>query len=318
MSENYQIEKKYDLEQFINTEIKIYSNGDINLSKIFKYYYKCQSRILFEIYDKLKNLCEKEMYQIIQYGSNMVNHIFWILYSYSLNIKLTMFLTERAILLFTEFIIMSKNPLLNKEFRFMPSINDAFCFSIKKTIGPIKNKCNTKNKKFIKELNKYKMISVNMKYLLQQLLTSIINNKKIKNNIINNEDIQTIYDYDSIYINSEKDITDFLETCSSIYYQTLYNLYNYDKICFDILVSYFKNTDKDLTLQVSICKLSLDLIYEVNLNIKDIYKSKILVEKYLSQNEIDMEEFKIYNIKNLKKKNIFKDIYNKILDISNK
>lgn len=314
MSENYQIEKKYDLEQFINTEIKIYSNGDVNLSKIFKYYYKCQSRILFEIYTKIYNLFSKDIYQTIQYGSNMVNHIFWILYSYSLNIKLTMFLTERAILLFTEFIIMSKNPLLNKEFRFMPTINDAFCFSVKKTIGPIKNKCNTKNKKFLKELNKYKLISINMKYLLQQILYSIINNKKIKNEIINYKKDKTIYDYQSIYINSENDIPIFLELCSSIYCQTLYNFYEYDKICFDILVSYFQNTEEELTSKVSICKLSLDLIYEINLKIKDIYKSKRIVEDYFFQNEIDAEEIDIYNIKNLRKKIFFKKIVSEILD----
>ena len=109
MSDDYKIEQKYDLEQFINTEVKTYSNGDVILPRIFKYYYKCQCRIIFEIYDKLSKVEDLNIFETLQYGTNMVSHVFWTLYSYSLNIKLSMFLTERAVLLFTEFIIMSKN-----------------------------------------------------------------------------------------------------------------------------------------------------------------------------------------------------------------
>ena len=150
-----------------------------------------------------------------------------------------MFLTERAVLLFTEFIIMSKNPMLNKEFRFMPNICDALAFSVKKTIGPLQNKCNTRNKKFIKELSKYKLISVNIKYIIQQLLYSIIVNRKTKDNLTIDNDSKDIYQYNSPYINSDNDILGFLESCSSAYSQTLYNFSEDDNHCFNILNKFY-------------------------------------------------------------------------------
>ena len=312
MSDEYKIEQKYDLEQFINTEVKTYSNGDIILPRIFKYYYKCQCRIIFEIYDKLSKVEDLNIFESLQYGTNMVNHVFWTLYSYSLNIKLTMFLTERAVLLFTEFIIMSKNPMLNKEFRFMPNICDALAFSVKKTIGPLQNRCNTKNKKFLKELNKYKTISINMKYLIQQLLYNIINNKKTKNNLTINEDSKEIYDYSSPYINSDNDILGFLELCGGGFSQTLYNLFDNDKYCFNIMNKFFCNINRDTTHKVCECKLYLDLIYEIDLTINDINVSSQIVEKYLSENNISEKDMNLSNLKNLKKKSFFKKICKKI------
>ena len=67
-------------------------------------------------------------------GSNMIFHIFWILINYTNNIKLTIFLIERAVLLFIEFIVMSRNKS-NTDLTFIPSIKDAINFAYKKTIG---------------------------------------------------------------------------------------------------------------------------------------------------------------------------------------
>ena len=310
MSDDYKMDQKYDLEQFINTEIKTYSNGDIVLPRIFKYYYKCQTRIIYEIYEKLSQTENLNIYETLQYGTNMVSHVFWSLYSYSLNIKLTMFLTERAVLLFTEFIIMSKNPMLNREFRFMPSTCDALAFSIKKTVGPLQNKCNTKNKKFLKELNKYKLYSVNMKYFMQQLFYSIVRNKTPKKNLSIDENINNIYDYKSPYINNSEDIVNFLEVCTSGYSVTICNLD--DNFCFNILVKFFNNIDEDLTQKVCICKLYLDLLIEVNSVIDDNQTSENIIQKYLEQNSVNDEELTIQNLKNLKKKSFFKKILKKI------
>ncbi len=67
----------------------------------------------------------------------MIYHIYFILINYSNNIKLTIFLLERSILLYTEFIIMSQDKKMVDEIYFIPNINDAVSFSFKKTIGPI-------------------------------------------------------------------------------------------------------------------------------------------------------------------------------------
>ena len=312
MSDDYKIEQKYDLEQFINTEVKSYSNGDVILPRIFKYYYKCQCKIIFEVYVKLLEVEDLNIFEALQYGTNMVSHVFWTLYSYSLNIKLSMFLTERSVLLFTEFIIMSKNPMLNKEFRFMPNICDASAFSVKKTIGPLQNKINTRNKKFLKELSKYKLISINLKYIIQQLLYSIIINRKAKENVTFDNDAKDIYEYVSPYINSEDDILIFLESCSSCYSQTLYNFFDNDNHCFTILKKFFNNVNQDLTCKICDCKLFLDLILDIDYHVKDIKVTTNIVEKYLSSNNIESSELNIFNLKNLRKKSFFKKICKKI------
>ena len=67
-------------------------------------------------------------------GLTLIFHVYWILFSYTYNLKLTMFLSERAILLFTEFIVMSRNPLLNRDMTFIPNINDAISFLIAKQL----------------------------------------------------------------------------------------------------------------------------------------------------------------------------------------
>jgi len=310
MSDNYTIEKKHDLLDFINTEIRTFNTGDTDLNRIFKYFYKCQVRIMFEMYDKLSQNEEVELIESLESGSNMVSHVFWTLYTYSLNIKLTMFLTERAVLLFTEFIIMSKNPLLNKEFRFMPNVSDALAFSLKKTIGPLKNNCNTKNKKFLRELNKYKSTSLTLKFLLQQVFHSIVMNKKKIVNLENSDDSDKIhfFQYESKYIKTDKDIPIILDNIASSFSQLLLNLNKSDKICFDILSNIFGDIKKDLTSKLCIAKIYLELYYEVF----GILNDNILVEKilnyHLNDYKFDDGDLEINNLKSIKKRKNFKNM----------
>ena len=76
----------------------------------------------------------------------MVYYIFYVLIFYTNNIKLTLFLLERSILFYSEFIIMSQDKKLIDQICFLPNINDALFFTYKKTIGPIELcKIKTKN-----------------------------------------------------------------------------------------------------------------------------------------------------------------------------
>ena len=116
MDDSFDSNKK-DLIDFIDNEtldIKL-SNNDI--SKIYKLYYKNLSKILFDIYQKLHKITKINIEEVIICGLNMVSYIFFYMLSYSNNIKLTMFFSERAVLLYTEFIIMSRNPILNNDFK---------------------------------------------------------------------------------------------------------------------------------------------------------------------------------------------------------
>ena len=129
-----------ELIDFINQE-KI--NKKVNGKKTFNYFSKCIIKSIIELNNKFKKI-ENKTNSIIS-GINMIYNIFFILIFYSNNIKLTIFLVERAVMLYSEFIIMSKDTKIIDDICFIPNINDAVSFSYKKTIGPLNiNKLNIK------------------------------------------------------------------------------------------------------------------------------------------------------------------------------
>ena len=84
----------------------------------------------------------------------MIYNIYFIIILYTNNIKLTIFLVERSLLLYSEFIIMAQDKNIIDEICFIPNITDALSFSYKKTIGPLKlNKINIRNSTFIKDMS---------------------------------------------------------------------------------------------------------------------------------------------------------------------
>jgi hypothetical protein len=121
-----------ELIDFINQE-KI--NKKVNGKKIFNYFSKCIIKSIIELNSKFKKI-ENKNNSIIS-GVNMIYNIFFILIFYSNNIKLTIFLVERAVMLYSEFIIMSQDKNIIDDICFIPNINDAISFSYKKTIGPL-------------------------------------------------------------------------------------------------------------------------------------------------------------------------------------
>ena len=127
---------KYDLVEFIKNEKKRWNSAEAEKSPTI--YIKHATKTLFEMYQKLHKITDINLLHTLDTGLSLIYHVFWLLFSYTYNLKLTMFLSERAILLFTEFIVMSRNPLLNRDMNFLPNINDAVLFSYRKTIGPLK------------------------------------------------------------------------------------------------------------------------------------------------------------------------------------
>ena len=115
-----------ELIDFINQE-KI--NKKVNPKKVLTYFNKCISNSLIELDGKLGKVENK--YNSIIAGFNMIFNIFFIIFFYSNNIKLTIFLVERSILLYTEFIIMSQDKKIIDDICFTPNITDAISFSYK-------------------------------------------------------------------------------------------------------------------------------------------------------------------------------------------
>jgi hypothetical protein len=133
-------EKNIELIKFLNQE-KL--NKKINNKKIYTFYNKCLIKSIIELKKKFNNIDNKNI--CIENGINMIYYIFFILIFYTNNIKLTIFLLERSILFYTEFIIMSQDKKLIDQICFIPNINDALFFTYKKTLGPLKI-CNMKVK----------------------------------------------------------------------------------------------------------------------------------------------------------------------------
>ena len=155
-----------ELIDFINQE-KI--NKKINHKKVISYYNKCLVKTLVELDKKFSKLKNKTNSVIS--GINMIYNIFFILIFYTNNIKLTIFLVERSILLYSEFIIMSQDKSVIDEICFVPNITDAISFSYKKTIGPLK----------ISNLNiKYDISNINEIFIIikQILISDYLNDKE--------------------------------------------------------------------------------------------------------------------------------------------
>ena len=200
-----------ELIDFINQE-KI--NKKINHKKVISYYNKCLVKTLVEL-DKKFNKLKNKTNSVIS-GINMVYNIFFILIFYTNNIKLTIFLVERSILLYSEFIIMSQDKSVIDEICFVPNITDAISFSYKKTIGPLK----------ISNLNlKFDISNINEIFIIiKQILVSDYLNKKETNDftiiesllskifkLIEKQHYVLVYKHVNNLLNNNKNIVDELQ-----------------------------------------------------------------------------------------------------------
>lgn len=115
----------------------------------------------FDMKHKMQNLKDLNYVKAVDMGLLLIDNVFWIIYNYSSNIQLTLFLTERGRLLYTEFLHMSRTHQLMKELNSFPSIHDGFQFAIKKSIGALVCKEQTENTMF-QRISTYRMVYRNM------------------------------------------------------------------------------------------------------------------------------------------------------------
>lgn len=291
---------KQDIIQFINQEKKKPNIPDIH--KSFKLFTKILYKSLYDIYIKIKDL-DVNFSNLIDCGVLLIYHVYWTIYTNSYNIKLTMFLTERCVLLFSEFIIMSRNPILNNDLNFIPNINDAMHFSLKKTVGTLKmNYC--KNKKVSQMLNYYRDISLDIKYIYQNVLNEILSFHQFST------ETKECYIQGLDYLDSNNDILKILEKVSNLINKSLINNYlsiqnNKNKI-FNLISTIF-HTDYDLIHKIFILRICFELFESIKETYlfkgSDIFISNIfaLLNPYKKYLILD-------NFNNIHKKKFFKDI----------
>ena len=121
-----------DLLNFINK--KKLENIENEPKKIYFLFTKSVRTSIINTYNQHRNL----LFTIS--CTDLITNIFWLIYNYSYNSKLTMFMCERAVLLFNEYINISKNYGNDKT-----NLLDVKQFIINKTIGPLKLSIKDKN-----------------------------------------------------------------------------------------------------------------------------------------------------------------------------
>ena len=134
--------KDLDLLQFITQ--KCQSEKDVPSIKILSMASKTIYSSIFKTFEKFNigDYCVACM--------NTIHNLFWTILTYSNNLKLTMFLCDRAILLFNEYIVMTKNTIYSTVKSNVENLKEVKLFIYKKTIGPlILKETSCKNKKDI-------------------------------------------------------------------------------------------------------------------------------------------------------------------------
>jgi hypothetical protein len=261
------IDNSVDLLAFINSEKKSVCN--FNFNKIYSYFSKCFIKTLITVHDKMEETDNNYTYAIA--SSNILFHVFWVLLNYTNNLTVTIFLSERAILLFTEFILMASNPNINKELYYVPNLTDAMNFSYKKTIGPINlDGLNTKHN--------FKHNSIILFKLVIQAIYHEIHNNSI---IMEKLEPYSLYINSSIVKNYKILNTDVIfqllfETANTIIYSTntmeggLIKL----KILLELLYECRFDTIPEILLKIKNYSVIIDnyQFNEAEINIKHPYK----------------------------------------------
>jgi len=209
------IDNTTDLLAFIDSEKK--SACNFNFNKIYSYFSKCFIKTLTTVHDKMKETDNIQIYTIA--SSNILFHVFWVLLNYTNNLTVTIFLSERAILLFTEFILMASNPNINKDLYYIPNLTDAMNFAYKKTIGPINlNNMNTKNNFKHNSIILFKLIIQSVYQELPnepsklEMYSQYINSSIVKNyKLLNNDTVfHLVFEKVNMIIYSSNTIEEFL------------------------------------------------------------------------------------------------------------
>ena len=265
-----------------SVELLKYINNETKTTLFFNYFklYSCYSTCLLKTFICLGKKLDENT-KIIA-GINVIHHVFWIIINYTKNLNVAIILSERSILLFTEFLIMSNDPSVNKDLYFTPTITDAIKFAYKKTIGPISLKNIPQNNKLVN----------NVLLLLKSITSSIYN--KINIGVNDSENAFHIY-------------FKFIEKCL---YKTQHIINNNNY--FPIIYENFTNL---LTIENELIEVlfKLKLLNEyIFLIKKDAFTFEKLVTNYLiylSINDISNVELTISNLDmNIKKVDLYKKI----------
>lgn len=245
--------------EFINN--KCNDIEELDYKKITSTYNKCLKTALSNVYAEQKN------FNYCISCSELISDIFKIIYNYSNNLKLALFICERSTLLFNEYLNISKNYSSEKI-----NLSDVKQFIINKSIGPIINKkCNS--------LSEIIPILDLMKIFIIKIF--------IKINKIDNE----------LYVPNK---LEFLENTIDILSNSMTN------ICLNGYISYlevnldniYESEDCNLSKNINLLKINLEIfLYAYQKKKMNYINCKELVLFVLNEKQNLIEKY--YDIENL-------------------
>ena len=245
--DDFQTDSKSLLE-FINE--KCNKEETIDMVDLTHNFTKCCILSLINTYEEQQNI-----YYAIS-CCEVISYIFLIIYNYSVNIKLSVFMCERSALLFNEYLNISKNYGTENV-----NLLDVKQFIINKSIGPIISN------NAIKSNN---LLSIaNLLEIIKKFLYCIVK-KKI------NEDTECIYD-----------MKEFLNQICCLLSPSFTNIYNLGfKNYLQKSIENIVNTDfLDIPREINLLKINLELLLYCSNKLKyDYNKSKNIVHLVMKNN----------------------------------
>jgi hypothetical protein len=108
----------------------------ISNKHVIYFFYSYFVKHLDDIFTQFRTHANRK--EIIVYVCNIIFNVFWIVYDSTQNIFMSLFLSDKSVLLFTQFIIISTHSGIIENVMYKPTIQDAVNFSYKKTIDTIR------------------------------------------------------------------------------------------------------------------------------------------------------------------------------------
>lgn len=257
-----EIDNHDELLNYIETSKK---KCTFNYTKLHNCFSTCLLKTIICLKDKVDSISK------LQSGCDVIYHVFWILINYTNNISTSINLSERSILLYSEFLIVSNNPDINKELYYTPNIADAINFAYKKTIGPLKLKNINKNRYPNNSL-------ILLKHIIVNIIDKIINENysiyfKLIDALIlkNQKTINNKNYYDKIFNNVENILTINNESINTIViklrciFEYIYKIKNNKVSDFNYKLGFYTQKIVETTLEG-------DLNIDININKLNITK----------------------------------------------
>jgi hypothetical protein len=255
-----------DIMSFI---LKKCQEPDIDNKKVIYLYLKSYINALIKTYTTTKNI----NYAIA--CADLSRHIFNIIYNYTHNVRVSIFMIERTIFLFNEYLNVSES-ITSIEIH----INEIKSFIIHKTVGSINlnDKMNKVNMSIVNDITILQYISDFLKNIFVKLLDFNIYKSNIQSDDIN---IISDDDKDPLVYHMEQTML----VLHTIFYRLLYiGLNGQLEIILDDYFNNFVDTIEYYPNSVNILRIRLELFLYIEQTFKDVIKAKYMSQTIINEN----------------------------------